>query len=154
MVTQSFKYLLSVSFSVFLFCSPVFSKTVITWWAEGSAVRDPDVIDIIENRFNAQHSDIELDIVFKDEVSETTRTALLSGTGPDIFESPGPSYIKMLQDAGFVQSLDKYDKQYGWKDKLLPWAYNSGMFDGEFYAFPKNYESMIYFSQKNQFLFP
>jgi len=101
---------IGVFFSVFFIASPVLSKTVITWWGEGSAVRDPDVIDIIENRFNAQHDDIELDIVFKEEVSETTRTALLSGTGPDIFESPGPSYIKMFQDAGFVKSLDQYDK--------------------------------------------
>ena len=139
---------IGVFFSVFFIASPVLSKTVITWWGEGSAVRDPDVIDIIENRFNAQHDDIELDIVFKEEVSETTRTALLSGTGPDIFESPGPSYIKMFQDAGFVKSLDQYDKKYGWQDKLLPWAYNSGVFDGEFYAFPKNYESMIYFYNK------
>ena len=142
---------IGITLSAIFLSSPVLSKTVITWWAEGSAVRDPDVIDVIENRFNAQHDDIELDIVFKEEVTETTRTALLSGTGPDIFESPGPSYIKMLQDAGFVQSLDKYDNQYGWKDKLLPWAYNSGMFDGEFYAFPKNYESMIYFYNKTLF---
>ncbi|MDC0497977.1 ABC transporter substrate-binding protein [Alphaproteobacteria bacterium] len=142
---------IGVFFSIFFIASPVLSKTVITWWGEGSAVRDPDVIDIIENRFNAQHDDIELDIVFKEEVSETTRTALLSGTGPDIFESPGPSYIKMFQDAGFVKSLDEYDKKYGWQDKLLPWAYNSGVFDGEFYAFPKNYESMIYFYNKTLF---
>ena len=129
---------IGVFFSIFFIASPVLSKTVITWWAEGSAVRDPDVIDVIENRFNAQHDDIELDIVFKEEVTETTRTALLSGTGPDIFESPGPSYIKMLQDAGFVQSLDKYDNQYGWKDKLLPWAYNSGMFVGRDHPFSSN----------------
>jgi hypothetical protein len=30
------------------------------------------------------------------------RTAMLSGEGPDIVETPGPSYVKEYQEAGLI----------------------------------------------------
>lgn len=139
--------LLSISF----LSLPLFAKTTITWWGEFDANRSPVVTEIVMNKFNAEHDDIEIVMEFHEEISEVTRTAMLAGTGPDIFETPGPSYIKMFQDAGFVKSLDEYDAKYGWQEKLLPWAYASGVFNGEFFAIPKNYESMIYFYNKTLF---
>ena len=50
-----------------------------------------------------------------------------------------------------VKSMQEYADQYGWQDKLLEWAYNSGVFSGELYSIPKNYETMIYFYNKTLF---
>lgn len=130
------------------------AKTVITWWNysnEGSGLNSA-LKEEIENRFNASQSEIELQIIFKGEdVNGPTRTALLAGAGPDIITSSGSTYVRAYYDGGFLKSLESYSRKYGWKDKILPWAYNLGVFDGEFYSFPQNYESMIYFYNKTLF---
>ena len=130
------------------------TKTVITWWNysnEGSGLNNA-LKEEIEDRFNASQSEIELQIIFKGEdVNGPTRTALLAGAGPDIITSSGSTYVRAYYDGGFLKSLEPYAQKYGWKEKILPWAYNLGVFDGEFYSFPQNYESMIYFYNKTLF---
>ena len=147
---QFIKTILSVVF-VALISSASFAATKVTWWSESDASVDPVVQEFFVDAFNAEHDDIELEIVFKEDINDTIRPALLSGSGPDIFDTPGASYIKIYQDAGLVKSMQEYADQYGWQDKLLGWAYNSGVFDGELYSIPKNYETMIYFYNKTLF---
>ena len=129
-------------------------KTIITWWNysnQGSSL-EGDMTKYIQEKFNASQDEIELRISFKGEdVNQPTRTALLAGAGPDIITSSGSTYVRAYYDGGFLKSLEEYSNKYGWKDKILPWAYNLGVFDGEFYSFPQNYESMIYFYNKTLF---
>ena len=47
--------------------------------------------------------------------------------------------------------MDNYAEKNGWKDKLLPWAYESGILDGKLYSLPLTYESMILFYNKTLF---
>tara|TARA_E500000178_G_C17033387_1_gene761894 strand:+ start:249 stop:1583 length:1335 start_codon:yes stop_codon:yes gene_type:complete len=141
--------------SLFLFASAqAMAKTKITWWnysSEESGL-NADLKSFIQDEFNASQDEIELEIIFKDgDYNDLTRIALIGGVGPDLVSSSGPTYVQAYADGGFVLPLDDYSEQYGWKEKLLPWAYEAGVFKGKFYAFPKNYESMLYFYNKTLF---
>ena len=148
-----------LSFTAFLLSfqfisSTVYAKTVVTWWNWGNEGSDLAVAltEDIQNRFNASQDEIELKISFKGEdVNGPTRTALLAGAGPDIVTSSGSTYVRAYYDGGFLKSMEEYAQKYGWNEQILPWAYNLGVFDGEFYSFPKNYESMVVFYNKTLF---
>ena len=142
MIKKTLIYL-SIS-SILLFVSSMsFAKTTVTWWGETNAERDSVFIEKLVNVFNASQDDIELVMEFKEALNDTLRTAMIAGEGPDIVETPGPSYVKEYQEAGLLKSMQGYSEQYGWQDLLLPWSYNAGVFDGEFYSAPKTFESMI-----------
>jgi raffinose/stachyose/melibiose transport system substrate-binding protein len=133
--------------------SAVFAKTQISWWMEARAERDPIVMEKLVNAYNSSQDEIELVIEFtaQEVLGEKLRTALISGGGPDIVRAAGPSFIKEYQMAGMLENLDSYADQYGWNDKIVPWAYNSGVFDGSLYALPLTYESMIMLYNKTLF---
>ena len=128
-----------------------FAKTTVTWWAETNADRDPVFQAKLVDAFNASQNEIELVMEFKEGLNDILRTAMLSGEGPDIVETPGPSYVKEYQEAGLLTSMQGYSEQFGWEDKLLPWSYQAGVFDGEFYSAPKTFESMIMLYNKTLF---
>jgi raffinose/stachyose/melibiose transport system substrate-binding protein len=128
-----------------------FAKTTVTWWGETNAERDPVFIEKLVKAFNASQDEITLEMEFKESLNDILRTAMLSGSGPDIVETPGPSYVKEYQEAGLIASMQGYSDQYGWKEKLLPWSYQAGVFDGEFYSAPKTFESMIMLYNKSLF---
>ena len=129
---------LSVSFSAF-------SKTKVTWSMESNADRDPIFLEKLQNAYNSAQDNYELEIQFEPNETriESLRTSMLAGMGPDIVETPGPSYVKEYQEAGMLENLDSYAAEFGWKDKLIPWAYSSGVFEGSLYAIPKTHESMV-----------
>ena len=104
---------------------------------------DPGFQQKLADVFNSSQNEIELVMSFKEGLNDILRTAMLSGEGPDIVESPGPSYVKEYQEAGLIASMQGYADQYGWEDKLLGWAYHAGVLNGEFYAAPKTFETMI-----------
>ena len=127
------------------------AKTTVTWWGETNADRDPVFIEKLVKSFNESQDEVELVMEFKESLNDVVRTAMLSGEGPDIVETPGPSYVKEYQEAGLIASMQGYSDQYGWEDKLLPWSYQAGVFDGEFYSAPKTFESMIMLYNKTLF---
>ena len=138
--------ILSVSFSAF-------SKTKVTWSMESNADRDPIFLEKLQNAYNSAQDKYELEIQFEPNETriESLRTSMLAGMGPDIVETPGPSYVKEYQEAGMLENLDSYAAEFGWKDKLIPWAYSSGVFDGSLYAIPKTHESMVMLYNKTLF---
>ena len=137
---------LSVSFSAF-------SKTKVTWSMESNADRDPIFLEKLQNAYNSAQDNYELEIQFEPNETriESLRTSMLAGMGPDIVETPGPSYVKEYQEAGMLENLDSYAAEFGWKDKLIPWAYSSGVFEGSLYAIPKTHESMVMLYNKTLF---
>jgi len=147
------KKLLIITFSLIitLLSFNVFAKTTVIWWGESNADRDPVFQAKLVDAFNASQNDIELVMEFKEGLNDILRTAMLSGEGPDIVETPGPSYVKEYQEAGLIASMQGYSNQYGWEEKLLPWSYQAGVFNGEFYSAPKTFESMIMLYNKTLF---
>lgn len=78
-----------------------------------------------------------------DALQRLQRTAIASGSGPDLVFTAGPSYGLEFVDAGRFTSLDPYADEFGWQDKMLPWAYESGVLQGHNYMVPTSYETMI-----------
>ena len=138
---------------IFLLCFSVVvtAKTKVVWWAETNADRDPVFQAKLVDVFNQSQNQIELVMEFKEGLNDILRTAMVAGEGPDIVETPGPSYVKEYQDAGLLKSMQQYSEKYGWKELLLPWSYSAGVFDGEFYSAPKTYETMILLYNKTLF---
>jgi raffinose/stachyose/melibiose transport system substrate-binding protein len=149
MIKKLFIVFITSIFSLISFGT--FAKTTVTWWGETNAERDPVFIEKLVKAFNASQDEITLEMEFKESLNDILRTAMLSGSGPDIVETPGPSYVKEYQEAGLIASMQGYSDQYGWKEKLLPWSYQAGVFDGEFYSAPKTFESMIMLYNKSLF---
>ena len=93
--------------------------------------------------FNESHPDIELEIVYQEDLPTVLRTAMQAGEGPDIVQTPGPGFLLEFQKAGLVLPLNDFAEKFGWKDMILPWAYESGMLEGQLYGLPLTFESMV-----------
>ena len=114
-----------ISFASVIILSTSFSalaKTKVTWSMESNADRDPIMIEKLQNAYNNSQDNHELVIEFEDNETRLTsmRTAMIGGMGPDIVETPGPSYVKEYHAAGMLENLDSYASEFGWKDKMIP----------------------------------
>jgi len=120
-------------------------RTKVVWWTEGDI--EPALQEAFLKQFaavfNAENPDIELEVVFQQNLNDVLRTAIQAGEGPDIVQTPGPGFLLEYQKAGLVMPLNEFSSQYGWEDKILPWAYASGTLGGELYGLPLTFESMI-----------
>ncbi len=131
---------------------PAAESFKVVWWNE--SVDDAQKQVLIENfvdTFNAAHPDTPLDFTLQEDLDRVLRTAMQAGAGPDIVSTPGPGFVLEYVNAGHVLDLGVYDTQYGWKDKLLGWAYESGMIQGKLYSLPLTFESMIVYYNKTLF---
>ena len=76
---------------------------------------------------------------------------MLSGSGPDIVYTPGPSYVAAMAQAGQLLPLDDFAAKYGWTDRILPVFIEMGKYNGKLYALPKTYETLGLFYNKTLF---
>ena len=67
----------------------------------------------------------------------------MAGAGPDILWCPGSAACSEYYAAGHLKSLDEYSKKYGWRDLIMPWAYNAGIINNKLYTIPQTYETFI-----------
>jgi raffinose/stachyose/melibiose transport system substrate-binding protein len=124
-------------------------RTVVTWWTE--TFPDIENINIFVNAFNEAHPDIELQVTAQENLDDSLRTAIQAGQAPDILQTAGGSFIAEFVPAGVVKPLTEYAEQYGWSDKLLPWAYQVGFLEDELYSIPLTYETMVMLYNKTLF---
>ncbi|MEL0215907.1 MAG: hypothetical protein VW948_09135, partial [Burkholderiaceae bacterium] len=87
----------SLLFLTIFFIPWVQAQTKVTWWAESNADRDPVFQKKLVDVFNSSQNEIELVMEFKENLNDILRTAMVAGEGPDIVETPGPSYVKEYQ---------------------------------------------------------
>ena len=129
------------------------SPAPLTFWYEqanpsGQRALQKNLID----PFNASQKACRLTLDVRGaNLDKQLRVALLSGGGPDIVLTAGPSIIAAMAEAGQLLSLEPYAAKYGWKGKILPVAYDTGIFNKQLYALPKTYESMALFYNKTLF---
>jgi len=116
--------------------------TVVTWWTEDYVDID-QINETLVNPFNEAHPDIQLVVTPQVELNNTLRTALASGEAPDILQTPGASFIAEFLQSGLILNLADAAEEFGWEEKLLPWAYQSGLIEGGLYSIPLTYESMV-----------
>lgn len=121
----------------------------VTWWTETFPA--PEAVDIFVQAFNDSHPNIKLEVVAQETLDDVLRTAIQAGQAPDILQTAGNSFIAEFVPAGVVGSMTDYAAAHGWKDKLLPWAYEAGFLDGQLYSIPLTYESMVLMYNKTLF---
>jgi raffinose/stachyose/melibiose transport system substrate-binding protein len=127
----------------------------IDWWVQQD---DPD--DALEefrqtqiaDQIKAEHPDIDLVYTTRADGENFDRvlaTALQSGAGPDIVPSQGPGHAGTMAKAGLLIDLQSYADQYGWREKLLPWALDTGYLGDQLFLLPNEMECTIaYYGQQ------
>jgi raffinose/stachyose/melibiose transport system substrate-binding protein len=127
-------------------------KKKVVWWT--SATEDeyrPTINRLFVEGFNAANPDIELDLVYMEDYYRTTQTAVQAGAGPDVIQLGGPGYALEYWSAQQIIDLSDYGSLYGWEEKLLPWAYESGRGkDGSLISMPVHYETIVMFYNKTK----
>ena len=94
-----------------------------------------------QDKYNASQDEYQLVVEFRQSVDSDMTTALAANQGPDIVYGSGPAFVMPLVEAGKLENLDEYSKQYGWEDKILQPYYESGTVNGNLYSFCLLYTS-------------
>ncbi|MBW8728390.1 MAG: carbohydrate ABC transporter substrate-binding protein [Inquilinus limosus] len=133
--------------------APAQDRKPISWWYETITPENRDLLQsMLVEPFNAAHPDQELSVDIRGtELDKQLRVALLSGSGPDIVYTAGPSYVAAMAQAGQLLPLDDYAARLGWNDRLLPLFIELGRYNGKLYALPKTYETLGLFYNKTLF---
>jgi len=128
-------------------------KKPISWWYETAAPENQENLqNLLVKVFNEAHPDQELSIDFRgQELDKQLRVAMLSGSGPDIVYTAGPSYVASMAQAGQLLALDDFAQKLGWIDRILPVFVELGRYNGKLYALPKTYETLGLFFNKTLF---
>ena len=127
-------------------------KPVAFWYESASPENQDNLKNLLIDPFNAAHPEDLLSIDFRgSDLDKQLRVAMLSGTGPDVVFTAGPSYVAAMAQAGQLLPLDDYAKKYGWNDSLLPIFLDLGKYNGKLYALAKTYETLGLFYNKTLF---
>lgn len=127
-------------------------KPVTFWYESASPENQENLKTLLIDPFNTAHPEDLLSIDFRgSDLDKQLRIAMLSGTGPDVVYTAGPSYVASMAQAGQLLPLDDYAKKYGWNDNLLPIFLDLGKYDGKLYALAKTYETLGLFYNKTVF---
>ena len=122
----------------------------VTWWTE------PDDLEFKQqmlDQFQEEYPDVQIvmEPVSGEDRDRVIATALQAGAGPDIVPSSGPAHAGTLSQAGLLLDLDAYASEFGWDEKLLPWALETGRLGGTLYLLPNEFESTIMYYGEKQF---
>lgn len=129
------------------------SQERVSWWYEQATPDQQKLIqqNIIEP-FNKANPDFTLGVDYRgSELDKQLRVAMLSGNGPDVVYTAGPSYVAPMAQSGQLMALDDYATKYKWQDRILPVFLKMGEYDGKLYALPKTYETVGLFYNKTLF---
>ncbi len=108
-------------------------------WDQFTEPEDSAFIDALYAGFTEANPNITIrrEAVQAQQMQQTVRTALASGTGPDVLVyDPGPGYAGVLADAGLLQPLGSLAAEYGWNERIAASALRGGTYDGELYGVP------------------
>ena len=127
-------------------------KPVGLWYESASPENQDNLKTLLVDPFNAAHPQDDLSIDFRgSDLDKQLRIAMLSGSGPDVVFTAGPSYVASMAQAGQLLPLDDYAAKLGWNDRLLPLFTELGRYDGKLYALAKTYETLGLFYNKTLF---
>lgn len=127
-------------------------KPISFWYESATPENQRHLQELLVDPFNKAHPEYELSIDFRGSaLDKQLRVAMLSGSGPDIVFTAGPSYVASMAEAGQLLPLDDYAQKLGWNDRLLPLFLELGKYDGKLYALAKTYETLGLFYNKTLF---
>ncbi|MBD8556021.1 extracellular solute-binding protein [Rhizobium sp. CFBP 8762] len=125
----------------------------VSWWYELATPEQQKLIQqhIIEP-FNKANADYALTVDYRgSELDKQLRVAMLSGNGPDVVYTAGPSYVAPMAQSGQLLALDDYATKFKWQERILPVFLKMGEYNGKLYALPKTYETVGLFYNKTLF---
>ncbi len=108
-------------------------------WDQFTEPAESEIVEQIYASFSEQNPNITIrrEAIQNEQLRQTVRTALASGTGPDvIFYDAGPGYLGVLADAGLVTSLEPFAQEYGWTERIAESARLGASYDGQLYGMP------------------
>lgn len=121
----------------------------ITMWFWGAEPYAQEAMkEILVDKYNASQDEYQLVVEFRPSVDSDMTTALAANQGPDIVYGSGPAFVMPLVEAGKLENLDEYSKQYGWEDKILQPYYESGTVNGNLYSLVNGVSTMGVFYNK------
>jgi raffinose/stachyose/melibiose transport system substrate-binding protein len=109
-------------------------------------------VDQMVTNFNEAHPDIEVKRESQPNMRDILKTALDSGTGPDIiYYDTGPGFAGVLAKAGLLLPIEDCYEQYGWNERIFSWAKDRTVFDGKTYGIGHELEFIGVFYNKRIF---
>ena len=108
-------------------------------WDQFTDPAESDAVEAIYAGFTEQNPNVTIrrESFQTDQMRDTIRTALASGTGPDIiFYDSGPGYAGVLAEAELLRPLDELAAQYGWDKRIAEAARQGASIDGVLYGLP------------------
>lgn len=130
----------------------VAQENVDFWYETANPDQQGWIQELLIDGFEQANPDYGLTIDYRgNELDKQLRIAMLSGSGPDVVFTPGPSYVAPMAQNGQLLSLEPYAEQFGWNDAILPVFLEMGRYDGTLYALPKTYETLGLYYNKTLF---
>jgi raffinose/stachyose/melibiose transport system substrate-binding protein len=127
-------------------------KPISFWYETATPDNQENILKLLVEPFNAAHPADDLSIDFRGaDLDKQLRIAMLSGAGPDIVFTGGPSYVAPMAQAGQLLDLTDYAQKLGWNDRILPLFMDMGRYNGKLYALAKTYETLGLFYNKTLF---
>ncbi len=126
-------------------------RTKISYWFNPPENGTSCFVDTVITKFNEQSKTVEVDAISTPNAWDAARTAIAGGAGPDVVETPGPSFVFELAKAGQLLPLDDYVSQYNWQQSISPWALSLGKVEGKLYSLPDQVETLVLYYNKTLF---
>ena len=126
-------------------------KTVLRMWSWNNEGDYPKVFELIINRFEEMHPDVEVELVWipYTEYNEKLKASIVAGDYPEIPEIHPGSPMYSLYQAGELRSLTE-DLKTGFPD-YFPSALADLTFDGNVYSIPLDVNNLTIFYNKTIF---
>jgi raffinose/stachyose/melibiose transport system substrate-binding protein len=112
-------------------------KLTLTVWDTFSDPTDGEAAQAVYDAFTEQNPNVEIkrEVFQLEQIQAIAKTSLAAGTGPDLlYYDTGPGFAGVLADAGLLRPIDDMARQYGWTERIYPWARSLSTFDGQLYG--------------------
>jgi raffinose/stachyose/melibiose transport system substrate-binding protein len=124
-------------------------------WYLSASPQEMDVITARTKQYQETHPGVTIELSFYnfDDYLKTTKLAMDSGAGPDIFYGDGNSLGIGLAKAGLVVDLTDAIKKYGWDKRFgspLPWSWYWDTLTpgGHYYGIPYDFTTVgVYYNE-------
>lgn len=116
--------------------------TLLVWDTHTDEASSP-ATEAIYQAFERRHPTIKIkrEVYQNEQIRVIARTALESGTGPDVvYYDTGVGNAGVLARAGLLRPIDDYAKKYGWNEKFLEIAAKESIIDGKLFGLGLEFE--------------
>src|SRR5271170_8129941 len=127
---------------------------ITLWYQRGGNPEQQRILqkDLVQpyNEGNPKNP-LTLDVLAGGSGDKKIRMAVVSGKGPDIVMTPGPSTTLALVQSDHLLPLDDCIKKYNLDKRILGPMLKTGDYKGHNYALPRTFETMVLYYNKTLF---